>query len=401
MYSTLPDIPLLKQYTMKKTLFTLVLAMVLFSCQKQQEVMHNKPALKKTDRLPPPCGTDAITARFSDFINRKNKQAQSRMEAGINRKTVGPQNTNKFIIFLDVDGAIVKNTPWNWEGDFVATPSSLTPQQLNAVKKSVQDDFSPWLIEVTMDEAVYKAAATNFRTRCILTQNSDWYCGKDYICAGGVAIVGSAFWGEDIPCFVFTNSMWGSEKYTAEAASHEIGHTLGLQHQSVWDNTCQLLYPYNQGYGYGPTSFAPIMGVSYYNRITNWFTGTSAIGCTEIQNDFAFISAYVPRTKDVEGLELEREFEGVLNYGGDMDIHDVFLKGGGTTIRATSENADLKITLWHKGRKIIAANTNARDTYAEIFVKRGGKLQLKIEAVSNENISNRFMTGKYHIQIKQ
>jgi hypothetical protein len=386
---------------MRKALFILAFAMVLFSCQKEQNVMHTKTALKKKEVLPLPCGTDAISTRFSDLINRKNNEAQSRMSASIKLQTAGPQSTTKFVIFLDADGAIIKNTYWNWDGPFDAAPSGLTLQQLNAVKQSVQDDFSPWLVEVTFDERVYKATAPFFRTRCVITQNSDFYCGKDFICAGGVAYIGSAFWGEDVPCFVFTNGTGGDEKYTAEAVSHEIGHTLGLQHQSVWDNSCELLYQYNEGYGYGPISFTPIMGVSYYNRITNWFTGTSAWGCTDIQNDFASISAYVPMARDVEGLELNQEFEGILNYGGDKDINDVFLKGGGTTIKATSENADLKITLLHKGKKIIAANTNTSDTDAEIFVKRGGKFQLKVEAVSNENVSSRFMTGKYHIQIKQ
>jgi hypothetical protein len=79
----------------------------------------------------------------------------------------------------------------------------------------------------------------------------------------------------------------------------------------------------------------------------------------------------------------------------------VFLRGGGTRIRATSENADLKITLLNKKGEIVAFNTISQDTDAEIYVKRGGKFQLKVEAVSNKSVSRQFMTGKYHIQIKR
>jgi hypothetical protein len=386
---------------MKKKLCIFIVATVLFSCQKHKEVFEAKPELKKTQALPPPCGTDVITAKFSNLMKRKNNEAQSRLKAGISERTAGSKQSNKFVVLLDADGAIVKNTYWNWNGDFTATPSSLTRQQLEEVKKMVQDDFSPWLIEVTLDEAVYNAAPTNFRTRCVLTQNSDWFCGTDNICAGGVAFMGSAFWGDDTPCFVFTNTMQGSAKYTTEAVSHEVGHTLGLHHQSVWDKGCQLIFEYNYGYGFGPTSFAPIMGVGYFARITNWFTGPSPVDCMSIQNDFALISANIPMAEDVEGLEIKSEFEGVLNYGGDVDIHDLFLKGGGTTIRVTSDNADLKITLLRKGDKVMAVNTYPFDTDAEISVKRGGKFQLKVEAVSNENVSSRFMTGKYHIQVKR
>jgi hypothetical protein len=143
------------------------------------------------------------------------------------------------------------------------------------------------------------------------------------------------------------------------------------------------------------------MGVGYYSRITNWFIGASIFDCSIIQNDFALISANIPLAMDVEGSQVKNEFEGVLNYGGDTDINDVFLRGGGTMIRATSENADLKITLLNKKGEIVAFNTISQDTDAEIYVKRGGKFQLMVEAVSNKSVSRHFMTGKYHIQIKR
>jgi serralysin len=47
------------------------------------------------------------------------------------------------------------------------------------------------------------------------------------------------------------------EKYTAEAISHEVGHTLGLSH----DGRITPSEGYYAGHGSGDTGWAPIMGV--------------------------------------------------------------------------------------------------------------------------------------------
>jgi len=349
------------------------------------------------------CGADDVLKRFSALIERNINQAKARMDDRNRISRIGSQRVKPFVIYLDADGETITNTYWNnyvQGAPIKAAASSLSLEKLRAVQKAVADDYSPWLIEVTLDEKVYNAADPYYRSRCILTESSEWLCGDDIACYGGIAFLGSGFWGDNTPCFVFTNGMSGIVKFVVEAVSHELGHTLGLAHQSVWDASCQKIAEYNEGYGYGPTSFAPIMGVGYYARITNWFTGTDTYSCTDIQNDFQSISRYIPVTQDLEGKEIANGFIGLLNYGGDVDINDIMLKGGGTTIRVTSDNADLKITLYRKGGKLVAANTNAFDTDAKLFVKAGGKFKLKIEAVSNENVSRQFMTGKYLVSIR-
>ena len=55
----------------------------------------------------------------------------------------------------------------------------------------------------------------------------------------------------------------GSDKIIAEAASHEIGHNLGLSH----DGTS------TQGYYGGQGAWAPIMGVGYSYSISQWSKG--------------------------------------------------------------------------------------------------------------------------------
>jgi PKD repeat protein len=61
----------------------------------------------------------------------------------------------------------------------------------------------------------------------------------------------------------------GNEKYTAEAASHEVGHTLRLKHDGQKDSTGATTVEYYQGH----STWAPIMGVGYYKEVTQWSKG--------------------------------------------------------------------------------------------------------------------------------
>lgn len=72
------------------------------------------------------------------------------------------------------------------------------------------------------------------------------------------------------PALVYYNNMAGginagTETYIAEAAAHEFGHNLGLSHDGTTTGTT-----YYAGHGSGLVSWAPIMGVGYYNNVTQW-----------------------------------------------------------------------------------------------------------------------------------
>ena len=85
-------------------------------------------------------------------------------------------------------------------------------------------------------------------------------------------------------CFVFPDYLAnGHEKYTADAISHEVGHTLGLHHDGKGTTE------YYAGHGSAPTGWAPIMGVGYYRKLTQWSPGDYA-GATQHENDLAIIT---------------------------------------------------------------------------------------------------------------
>src|SRR5207249_904895 len=79
-------------------------------------------------------------------------------------------------------------------------------------------------------------------------------------------------------------------KYIAEAVSHEVGHTLGLNH----DGTSTV------GYYSGQGNWAPIMGVGYYHEVTQWSKGEYA-DANNTQDDLAIIQGYISYRADDHG----------------------------------------------------------------------------------------------------
>ena len=135
------------------------------------------------------------------------------------------------------------------------------------------EDFIPFEVDVTtadpgLDALVNSGGGdTRWGVRVVIGgSSSDWFGSS----AGGVAYVGSFNWSSDTPAFVFEAQLGnGNEKYTAEAISHETGHTLGLNH----DGRTSPVEEYYAGQGSGATGWAPIMGNGYYTNLTQWSQG--------------------------------------------------------------------------------------------------------------------------------
>lgn len=191
-------------------------------------------------------------------------------------------------ILLDFDGHTVDNTAWNYNGPIVCNPSGLTTAQLTEVFNRVSEDYKSFTVNVTTDQQKFDNAPVNQRIRAIVTTSYEWYG-----IAGGVAFVGSFTWGDDTPCFIFSSLHNYNTKNIAEAASHEIGHTLGLFHQALYNVNCEKLTDYNTGVGSGETGWAPIMGVGYYRNLTTWNYGPTPDNCNAMQDDKAIIASTI------------------------------------------------------------------------------------------------------------
>jgi len=235
--------------------------------------------------------------------------------------------TARATVYLDFDGQHVSGTSWNWNGDIDAQPAYFPASAITEIFNRVAEDYSIFDLNITTDSAVFLSAPTKQRIRIIITPSSDWY-GP----AGGVSFVGSFTWGDDTPAWVFNQQLNNNVKYIAEAISHETGHTLGLQHQSVYDLNCRKIAEYSAGQGTGEIGWAPIMGVGYYKNFTTWHNGKSAIGCNFPQDDIKVIT-----TNNGFGLKAD-DFGDVIDMAQDVLLNGTDFKINGIINSASDQD---------------------------------------------------------------
>ncbi len=188
------------------------------------------------------------------------------------------------VILLDFDGYYLNSPMWNSGQPKECLSSGLYPEQIQTVLDSVKKDFSKYNVLVTTDENVYQAANPYKRMRVVVTTSSEIYPG-----VAGVAYVGSMFWGDNTPCFVFSNLLYYDNRRIRITTSHESGHTVGLYHQSQYDANCNLLYTYKPCDW--STNTGPIMGSIGSSCSPLWWVGPTPNGCTFIQDDNAVLTS--------------------------------------------------------------------------------------------------------------
>ncbi|PTB97022.1 hypothetical protein C9994_04650 [Marivirga lumbricoides] len=187
------------------------------------------------------------------------------------------------VVLLDFDGYFLPaGTGWINGNSLNAAPSGMSDAAIQEAWDLISEDFRPFNINITTSQAVYNSYPQNRRQRCVFTPTNNAAPG-----AGGVAFV-TGFGYQDWPCWVFILS----GKSGGEAASHEIGHTLGLGHDGRTNP--------EEGYFRGHGDWAPIMGVGYYEPITQWSRGEYNFA-NNTQNDLSIMASYVGFRADDHG----------------------------------------------------------------------------------------------------
>ncbi len=240
----------------------------------------------------------------------------------------------KATVYLEFDGAYVSGTIWNEKGPIDAKPATLSASDIKEIFSRIADDYRPFNINITTDYSKYKAAPVAQRIKVIFTLTNQWYRN-----AAGASCVGSFTWGDDTPAWVFSNLLGNNPKYVAACASHEIGHALGLQHQSIYDDNGAKLTEYNGGRGTAETGWAPIMGVGYYKNCITWCNGESSARYDSLQKDIEVIAGsennFGFRKDDYENNKNKAtpiniygdlfSVKGLINYAGDRDVVSIHI----------------------------------------------------------------------------
>ncbi len=321
-------------------------------------------------------------------------------------------------LFIDFDGHTVTGTSWNWGGPIYAQSIGYTNEVINEIYDRVAEDYRPFNLNVTTDSAVYLAAPFRKRMRIIVTPTSQWYGS-----AGGVAFVGSFIWGNETPGWVFAALLNNNTKAVAEAISHEAGHTLGLQHQSDYNASCQKTAEYGVGSGTGEIGWAPIMGVGYYKNLTTWHNGPNTVGCSNLQNDMEIIAGnpngFGFRTDDHSNTSTlatpislaGQQFlvDGIVNRTADIDAFKMVISNNANfKLNAIPENVgsgnsganmDIRVSILNENNDTIGIYNPSTLLDAGIDTTlNAGTYYVLVDGVGNINKSNYGSLGYYSMQ---
>ncbi|RNL62283.1 hypothetical protein EFK50_10895 [Nocardioides marmoriginsengisoli] len=256
-------------------------------------------------------------------------------------------------IYLDFRGGTVTSSNWNYYYSSNA-PISYEPFSIDAdvstnfsdaelteIQKAwqvVAEDYAPFDVNVTTaypGEAAIKRTDTNdqaYGTRAVITNGGLVY---DRCRCGGLAYTnawkyaGSAHAGSQ-PAWIFSKGATTNGKYLGEAASHEVGHQFGLLHDGQKSGG---------DYYRGSDPWAPIMGTSYYQPVSQWSRG-SYPDANNKQDDVALIAAGAPyRVDEDKGgaitLANGQTRDGIVARATDVDSYTFTAAG---TVTVTVDN---------------------------------------------------------------
>jgi PKD repeat protein len=326
------------------------------------------------------------------------------------------------VIYLDFDGHTTTGTSWNsgYGETIVSAPfstdadpafSATELDRILYIWQRVAEDFLPYGVDVTTADPGVEALRRSgtgdvaWGQRVVISP-TNWYNTG----AGGVAYIGAFSWSSDTPCFVFSAQLGGgNEKYTAEAVTHEAGHTVGLYHDGVVGG---------DAYYRGHNGWAAIMGVGYYQSLVQWSKGEYP-GANNTEDDLTIMTNYgfgvraddhgntaAAATPLVVTNGTSVGGRGIIERTTDKDAFS-FLTGAGTiTLNVSgaprSANLDIRADLYDGSGALVASANPSTSLNASIsHYAAAGTYTLVIDGVGNGDLvtgySDYASLGEYSI----
>ncbi len=316
--------------------------------------------------------------------------------------------TANHTIYLDFNGSTTTGTLWNsaYSQPVINTPAysldgsaSFSNDELlriQGIYQRVVEDFRPFNVNVTTQEPplgdLIKDGATDPRWGIRVAIGGSWtdWLGSS---AGGIAWLNSFNWNSDTPAFVFSeNNNNSAEDLTAEAISHEVGHSLGLSH----DGTPASEYYF--GHGSGATSWNAIMGGGSSAQVTQWSRG-QYLNASNTQDDLAIITTqngFGYRADDygnttstatrltTVGTRIQQT--GIITTSTDRDFFFFDTTGGSVDLKfgvaQVGANLDIYVRLYDSAGAVLGGYSRLDDLTARIVrTLPAGRYYLSVDGV--------------------
>lgn len=325
------------------------------------------------------------------------------------------------VIYLDFDGGVTQNTPWNSAStpkitttayDSDSNPASFSTTELANILEiwqRVAECYSPFDVDVTTEAPAVAdlidtgGSDTKWGVRVLFgTPNPSPAPGS-----GGVAYVGGYGWnygtGVDVPCFVLQPGVGTYPKYNADAAVHEVGHTLGLSHDGQYPASSSKHVEYYEGQGTGKVAWAPHLGAGYYVPLVQWSKGEYAnpsnteddLNIIVTQNGFGYRPDDFANTQGSAGVIPGASATGVFNVNvsgvietrTDTDWFKFTAAAGPVKLNAVGGPAnsmlDIQLSLYDSGGSLVTVVNPLDDIIASINTTvAAGTYYVKIEGVA-------------------
>jgi hypothetical protein len=265
------------------------------------------------------------------------------------------------VVYLDFDGEIVNDPAWS-SSTINAAPARLNESQITETWRRVVADFEPFSVNITTLRSDFDGAPSTSRTHVIITRTDTAAPG-----AGGVAYLNSFAGTSSRYCWAFIDD---DAKASAEVISHEVGHTLNLNH----DGRTNPAEEYYEGHGSSNTGWAPIMGVGYYRSLVQWSKGDYPNANRTTENDLQIIAGKLPYLPDDHGNATANAAQvagtsitGRIEQTNDIDVFRLELDATAYTINvqpAPHSNLDVLLEILDAGGNVIASANPTNEIFA-------------------------------------